>query len=336
MRPLPPIAAAEPVAITIATRDRPAYLAALVASLLNQTYPHWMLVLNDQSTVPVTEDEAIVDLLRLARTQGHSVSHLRTSDGAAKFQAALEAVPAGIDVVLKIDDDLVARPDFLANLLAPFRWFPKDGLAAVGGCYPEPHMQPLDLDVRLADPAWVPRLATPTWRLQGHAYTGREVVDVESLFGPAICFRRTAVLEVGGWVDGGAACYRFYRDDSDLSARLVAAGYRLMVSTAALAWHLYAPSGPARRVLKSPAGNIVVKDPEPAAHDETLFRARIVAIDQTRVSPPRPLTRYAIAELEQGERRPRPLLTWRGRVLAWGARQARQVRQQWTGRPTPR
>ena len=39
--------------MTVCTKNRPGYLAALLATLVNQTYQHWMLVLNDQSDSPV-------------------------------------------------------------------------------------------------------------------------------------------------------------------------------------------------------------------------------------------------------------------------------------------
>ena len=93
-------------------------------------------------------------------------------------------------------------------------------------------MRPLPLESRLADPHWRPAIDRPTWRLQGHGYNADEILEVESLWGSALCYRRSAATEVGGWAVAGQS-EQIYREDSDMSARLLAAGYVLVVSTAA-------------------------------------------------------------------------------------------------------
>jgi hypothetical protein len=240
------------------------------------------------------------------------VHSLRTSEPRTRYQRAMEAVPPEIEFVIRVDDDVLLTPAFVEAILRPFRWFPDRPLAAVGPCLPEPHMQPLPLESRLADPRWRPLVDRPTWHLQGHAYTVAEVIEVESLWGSAMCYRRSAVERVGGWAVEGHS-EQIFREDSDLSARLLAAGYRVMVSTEALGWHLVAPAGGSRVYRKSPRGNVLVSDPRPWREDDRLFHARVQALLATGFERP-PLRRYRVADLEAGRRRAQPFAGWRGRV----------------------
>src|SRR5581483_8702722 len=141
---------------------------------------------------------------------------------------------------------------------------------------------------------------------------------VESLWGSAIAYRRSAAERVGGWAVPGYS-EQIYREDSDMSARLLAAGYQLMVSTAALGWHLVAPSGGSRVYRKSTRGNVLVSDARPWEADDRLFRERVQRL-LAEGAPRRPLRRYRIADLAAGRRVSRPLATRRGRALRQAAR----------------
>lgn len=199
-----PIKTGEKIAIAIPTKNRPSYLAVLIASLLNQTYPNFMIVINDQSDSPVEREDTITDLITLARNTGHDLKFIRNTGGWKRHQQAMEAVPEQIEFILRIDDDMLPGPCFLENILKPFYFSPDRPLAAVGGCTPEPHMTPVNLDVNLMDDSWLPRLEDPTWKLQGHYYCNNpEVLEVESLNGAAICYRRSAVEDAGGWAVEG-------------------------------------------------------------------------------------------------------------------------------------
>jgi GT2 family glycosyltransferase len=310
---LRPIRADERIGITICTKDRPGYLASLLASLVNQTYSRWTLVLNDQSASPVAEDATVKDLLMLIETRRHGVTVLRSTEPRTRYQQAMEALPKDVEVVLRVDDDVLLTPSFVEKILRPYHFFPGRPLAGVGPCLPEPHIEALPLESSLADPSWVPRIDRPIWRLQGHAYTGAEILEVESLWGSAICYRRSAVDAVGGWAVPGYS-HQIFREDSDLSARLIAAGYDLMVSTEALGWHLVAPSGGSREYAKSPRGNVMISDRAPFEADDRLFSERVRALVEAGAGG-RELRRYRIQDLERGAARGRPWASWRGRAI---------------------
>lgn len=283
--------------MAVPTRNRPAYLAVLLAALVQQTYVNWTLVVNDASTPPVTDHDAIKDLLALLETRGHAPRLVRSTTGWDRHERAMAAVPSSIEFIVRIDDDVLPTPLFVESLLRPFRLLGHRRLAATGGCYPGPWMRPLPLDRMLADPEWKPRLTDPIWlrhgwRLQGHAYQERQLLEVDSLQGAAICYRRSAVAAVGGWAVEGYSD-QAHREESDLCARLVADGWRLVVTTEALAWHFSAPSGGARTVARSPRGVVLTSDPGPLESDERLFVARLdqlVAAGRLPADPPRRFT----------------------------------------------
>jgi GT2 family glycosyltransferase len=315
MTSLRPVKADEKIAVAIPTRNRASYLAVLMSSLLNQTYTDFMIVINDQSDSSVERDDAITDLTTLARNTGHEVKFIRTEGGWKRHQQAMEAVPEQIDIILRIDDDMLPDPRFLENILKPFRFFPDRPLAAVGGCNPEPNVKPVNLDVNLADNTWTSKLEDPTWRLQGHLYySDPEVLEVESLNGGAICYRRSAVEDAGGWAVEGYSDHAF-REENDLCARLLERNYSIMVTTEALAWHLLAPGGGAREFIKTPRGNYIISDMSGIESDNKLFLERMKLIAAKRGPAPGEPRRYKVSDLEKNLYKSSPLRTLKGSAL---------------------
>lgn len=331
------ITAQERVAVTIATKNRPAYLAALLGSLVQQTYPRWDLYINDQSDVDIRETPVIRDVLTLLEAQGHAVSVFFSRNAAARYQELLDATPPEIEFIHRIDDDVLLTPAYLENVMRPFHFFPDKSLAAAGGCLGGTASRALSLSSALEQPRWYPRIDKPSWRLQGHFYHERECIEMESLWGCAMCYRRSAVTDAGGWNVPGQS-QQIFREDSDMSARLLAAGYELIVTTDARAWHLVAPGGGSRHVSKTAQGNVFDSHRDEYEADERLFRERLNVLMQSY--RPRSRARYRIADLENNVQRAMPLQNRRARfkqtLLAQLPRpmyyRLRRARQLLTGR----
>jgi len=272
------------VAFAIPTRNRHAHLAVCLSGILHQTYSHWMIVINDQSDDPVESQDLLRTLFARIRGDGHQLRVVYSEGGSDRHQVAMNAVPRGIDLIVRVDDDVLLTPRFLERVLRPHTLFANRPIAATGGCYPETHMKPLSLERSLRDRRWVrdmdsPAWGTQGWRLQGHYYKEAQILEVGSLIGCAICYRRSAVRQAGGWaVDGYSR--QAHREESDLCARLDAVGFEMMVATDALAWHLYAPEGGARDVLKLEDRKVVLSDLKPLRKDEALFWQRMKTIRQ--------------------------------------------------------
>ncbi|MEJ2890755.1 glycosyltransferase family 2 protein [Actinomycetospora aeridis] len=99
------------------------------------------------------------------------------------------------DIVVFIDDDACARPDWLAQLVAPYA---DPSTLAVGG---------------LAVPRWpsgeAPAVLPPElWWIVGCSFTGQHpastgegVVDVRNVMGCSMSFRRSVLVAVGGFAE---------------------------------------------------------------------------------------------------------------------------------------
>ncbi|HYE75264.1 MAG TPA: glycosyltransferase [Blastocatellia bacterium] len=306
---LRPLLKDEKIAVAIPTKNRHGYLTALLTSLANQTYKNWMLVVNDSSDSPVEEDNVIKDLLTLIRMQGHEVNIIRTNTGWNRHQRAMEAIPETIELIVRVDDDVMFPPDFLRQIIKPFYFFPDKPVAAVGGCAPEPNRQPLNLDFVLTNDHWTPTIDEPTWRLQGNHYHQQYVIEVESLLGHVICYRRSAVEAVGGWAVKGYS-NQAHREETDLCMRLRAAHSTLLVTTEALAWHLYSPGGGSRTISKDATGVHLAKaDIEKISFDELLFRKRLQELKEQGLTE-QVLFKYRLQDLESSCVRPLPIVTW--------------------------
>ncbi len=312
---LRPIKKDEKIAIAIPTKNRPSYLAVLLTSLLNQTYTNFMIVINDQSDSPVARDDALTDLFTLAKTNGHEIKIIRTEGGWKRHQQAMEAVPESIEFILRIDDDMLPDVHFIENIMKPYFFFTDKPLAAVGGCFPGPNIKPVNLDVKLTERSRTSALDELTWKLQGYRYyNDPEVIEAESLLGGAILYRRGAVENAGGWAVEGYSD-QAYREESDLCARLVEKGFTLMVTTEALAWHLCAPGGGARKYLKTPRGNLLISDDSNTKSDDKLFNERMKAILGKSGRAAAEPKRYKMSDLQKRVLKGSPLRTLKGRAL---------------------
>lgn len=307
---LRPLMKNEKIALAIPTKNRHGYLTALLTSLANQTYQNWMLVINDSSDSPIEKDDVIKDLLTLIRTQGHEVITIHTTTGWDRHQQAMDSVPESIELIVRVDDDVMFPPEFLRQIVKPFYFFPDKAVAAVGGCAPEPNRMSLDLDVMLTNNNWTPTIDEPTWRLQGNHYHQHYVLEVESLLGHVICYRRSAVEAVGGWAVNGFS-NQAHREETDLCMRLRADRYTLLVTTEALAWHLYSPGGGSRTISKDAKGiHLATADIEKISFDELIFRKRLQELKEQKGLTDQVLFKYRLQDLEASHVRPLPMVTW--------------------------
>ena len=312
---LRPIKPDEKIAVAIPTKNRPSYLGILLTTLLNQTYANFMIVINDQSDTPVELDDAVSSLLLVAKERGHEVVIIHTEGGWKRHQQAMEAVPEPIEFILRIDDDMLPDKFLIESLLKPFRLFPDRNLAAVGGCIPSPGMYEANLDVKLTERSYFSTLDELVSKLQCyHYYNDPEVIEVDSLYGGAICYRRRAVEDVGGWAVEGYSDVA-YREESDLCARLFYNDYALMMTTEAVSWHLCAPGGGARTILKTPFGNFMTLGKSEVESDFRHFdeRMKVLFVDKSpSLNDPK---RYKIRDLEKNIYKASPLRTFKGRTL---------------------
>ncbi len=97
--------------------------------------------------------------------------------------------------------------------------------------------------------------------------------------------------------------------------RLRAAGYELLVTTEALAWHLYAPTGGSRVVEKTASGVVMASGHSELQLDDAFFRTRLEALKRGGLSD-QVRKRYRLSALGARERHGRPMIGLAGRIKA--------------------
>jgi N-acetylglucosaminyl-diphospho-decaprenol L-rhamnosyltransferase len=158
-----------------------------------------------------------VEVLPLARNMPYPV-------------ACNTAVAAGgADVVVMMNNDVDARPDFVERLVAPLEARPRAG--SVAALLLRPGEEAIDSAGLVADRTLA---AFPRW--QGHppaaARDDRPVLTGPA--GAAAAFRRAAWEQVGGLDESIVA----YMEDFDLALRLRAAGWEAALALDAVAVHV--------------------------------------------------------------------------------------------------
>ncbi|MFG2329314.1 glycosyltransferase [Streptomyces sp. NPDC048604] len=232
--PEPPPPAGHPprATVVVATRERPAQLARALDSLLDQDHPDYRVVVVDNA--PRTRDtEQLV-----TRTYRDRVGYVREDRPglAVAHNAGLAAADGA--VVAFTDDDVIADPNWLAALTAPFAADPRLGCSTG-----------LILPARLRTPAQI-LLESHGGFAKGFAprtYDPDRPPADEPLFpftagsfgsGANMAFR-TAALKAAGGFDPATGTGTPAKGGDDLYAfvAVLTAGYRLRYTPEALVWH---------------------------------------------------------------------------------------------------
>ncbi len=137
---------------------------------------------------------------------------------------------AGGDIVVFLDDDSLARPGWLAALLACYA----DGtVGAVGGRAVDRH------EAESADPTQVGQLLPDGTRVDNFNADPGRVLDVDRVRGCNMSFRRALLLELGGFDRQYTGSN--VNEAGDMCLRVKRAGYRVLFEPRAVVDHESAP-----------------------------------------------------------------------------------------------
>jgi GT2 family glycosyltransferase len=211
---------------------------ACLETVQRLTYPCYRLLVVDNASTDGTPAaiaarfpavEVIVNAANLGYAAGNNVG----------LQRALEA---GADYVLLLNNDTLAAPDMLDELVAAALADPQAGLLSPKMYYADhpdrlwyagARLQPLTL------------AAVHTHRGESDIAGLQTPQAVDYVFGCAMLIQR-AVLEEVGLFDPG---YFMYYEDADFCLHVRAAGYRLLYVPRARLWHRVAASTQEQRLL---------------------------------------------------------------------------------------
>ncbi|MGO8949652.1 MAG: glycosyltransferase [Ktedonobacterales bacterium] len=204
--------------VVVPAYNRLELLRRCVTSLVAQTYP------SNCFEIIVVDDGSTEDMASAAReaVEGWTgeFSFLRKANGgpASARNAGIRAAKG--DIIACIDSDCEADPDWLSALVAVLE---QEGASGVGGSI-----------VNIMPPGWIGRYLTCVNFYRHRVRQGK----VEYLITPNVAFRRSALLQAGGFHEEPGV----WGEDADLSFRLIQTGHRLLLAPEGRVRHYGAPS----------------------------------------------------------------------------------------------
>lgn len=231
------LGASPSVSVVIPAFNQTHTLARCLHSLFAQEYPkdrYEIVVVDDGST-----DDTAKEAQRLADQASASVRILRKPNGgpASARNAGIRASTA--DIIAFMDADCAAEPDWLNHLVSALTI---SGAAGVGG--------PI---VNHVPRGWVADYLTSGNFFRHRVRRGQ----VDYLLTANVVFRRSALLEVGGF----AQYEGVWGEDADLSFRLKQAGHCLILARQGLVTHFGTPANVrslARELYRYGRGNAIL------------------------------------------------------------------------------
>ncbi len=214
------------VSVVIATAGRRQCLPNCIASLRRQTYRPLELVV----VVGPSQDGSHDYASSLTDAKVTRVDRLNAS-----FARNTGVRLASGDIIAFIDDDAIATPTWLEELVAVFEAEGSTcgGVAGLVVNENAPGRPIQSMNNTLSDLG-----ETVEWRLAPSGFNDPEGEQFIYFMGANMAVRRDAILAAGGFDES----YSYLFEDADLSVGIIKAGYRLFHHPRALVHHLPAPS----------------------------------------------------------------------------------------------
>lgn len=209
--------------VVINTDNRIDYLQRTLSGLRYLNYPHFEVCVVSGPTEDGTKDY-LASLGEAVKVSHCPVRNLSVSRN-------MGIAMADGDVVVFIDDDSVPEPEWLTDLAAGYA---DETIGAVGGfVYDHTGVKFQARYVTTNRRGYASDWATAAPHLNfPHS------VDVPHLLGTNCSFRRSALLQIGGFDEE----YEYFLDETDVCCRINDAGYGIVQISNGFVHHKYAPS----------------------------------------------------------------------------------------------
>jgi GT2 family glycosyltransferase len=207
------------LSIIIATHARPDALARLLESLAPQ--------LGSAAGAPAREILVAENGTPAASTLPATAPPLRHLHDPRPGKCRIQNVAirqAGGDIIVCLDDDLVAAPGYLDEVERFFTGHPE--FAAMKG-----RILPAE------DPAAKVGAQAMAWLDLPLVDHGEEVIEVRGVLGANMAFRASALAQIGPFDERLGPGAAGHEEETEISARLVRAGFRIGYAPRALVYH---------------------------------------------------------------------------------------------------
>ncbi len=265
------------LAIHILTRQRHPYLACLLNSLLEQTHVNWDLFILDNNDEPymVNNDHLVMSILKRIQNHKHNVFVIRPKDEGTKKNIGIsrniliEASKKDYKWACRIDDDSILDRNYLKRLWTSCMFLTnmKTRVGAIGGVVPsyaavklykyppqvfnkiEKTSVPekwLQLSEKYKDESGFKgnedyyRISEPVPDGVFYYHPNEPVLIPTHHIQSSFLFNMEAVIKVGG--HSSKYFSTGFREESELSIKLINSRYNLYTHTQAICKHLWAPN----------------------------------------------------------------------------------------------
>jgi len=212
------------ISVVVCTYNRAEYLEVCLLSLHRQSHPDYEIIVVNGPSTDGTDRV-------LQKYPGIKVILQKELNGLS-FARNLGISAAKGEIVAFIDDDAVADAKWLERLAAGYE---DSDIGGVGGLVYGPKRTHYHFDNGIIGKCGIP---DPIREPEAVAKKGEFTI----LMGTNCSFRRSALLEVGGF----DPYFRYYHDESELCVRITKAGYRIVYQRDAIVVH-YMVEGHNRR-----------------------------------------------------------------------------------------
>lgn len=236
------------LSVVICTYNRAAYLGNALRSLDEQTAPAWWfeVIVVDNASTDSTKSDCLELIPKLQNANVHFLQEIKPG---ASFARNTGALHARAPLLCFMDDDAVARPDFVEAILDFFDHYPH--AVGMGG-----RIFPLFLPER---PHW---MSTYVSSLVGHFNYADTIVEFsrgQFPFESNMTVRTQKFREIGGFSEllpGVVGAVRIGGEGKDLFLRLTANGGKIYYSPAVAVDHVVETSKLTREYLQNVAEGI--------------------------------------------------------------------------------
>ena len=274
-----PVQKGDRVLVGIPTKDRAISLTTLMKSLQSQTMRDFdILVVDDSRTDDLPGNKELNDALNTLYQLGNRwlcVRGVGQNQAVAHNRIMTHALHHGYKLVLRLDDDVALKPDFIEKLYAEFLKDEKCEYAAIGGILLNPN-QPEESQRMPSNWREMPEFAgkIEPCILHHQVFLYPEDVeyrdDIEHLYS-SYMYRPGLLAMVGGYATNLSA-YGF-REETMPIYELWYMGYKLRVACKAVGYHYHAMTGGLRAIPEAKVESLV-------REDEKVFKAWLANIRQ--------------------------------------------------------
>jgi glycosyltransferase involved in cell wall biosynthesis len=252
--------------IIVPSYDRAAFLQHTVASLSAQNYiGGFEIIIVDNA--PSAKIQGYV--ASLGGRPGSQVRYIPEKSIGLHHARHAGAKASRGDVLVYVDDDVLAEPGWLAALLEPYQ---DDNVACVGGkvlpCW------------EATPPKWVYSLHPGNYSLLDYGDDVRELRWPEDLYGCNFSIRKTVLFEVGGFNPDGFRDRRliWYRGDGEtgLLRKVYAAGYKVVYAPRAVLYHRMPASRLTPSYVRRRAFDQAISDEYSRYHEQHISASGLV------------------------------------------------------------